>query len=206
VRLDAVWGRITVDRPGGSGDALCSDRVSASAEPAVRTSLLLVLLVLSLALVSGCGCGNEDSCADGSVKGQCGLSGRCVECSSDDHCPSRGRSSKRYLRTTTRMAACSETPDCPEPLICHEQDCVYPEHCTINGECAVDCSPPIMYACKQTEICMESRCVPKCQSDWDCLDGAGTCLGQGYCVFERCEPGGTCPNGSEPVEGTLACH
>jgi len=139
-------------------------------------------------------------CGD-DVEGQCGLIGQCVECNTHSDCPG----GEHIIRQIDGGASiCTTDSDCPENLLCHDGICILVEFCSIHGECRSKCNE-FGEACGSGEACVGHQCLPVCQTDSDCLDGAGTCHQDGHCVFERCSEEGICPTGFEPVEGKLVC-
>jgi hypothetical protein len=136
------------------------------------------------------------ACKEGLVHGRCGLAGRCVECASGGIC---------YPATSGILRRiCATHDDCAPGLLCVDGVCMQGGFCTIQGECRPSCEPE-WEDCPPGEICVGHWCVPECRTDQDCLGGVGTCQEENYCTFEWCQ-GGSCPEGWEPVEGTLACR
>jgi hypothetical protein len=82
--------------------------------------------------------------------------------------------------------------------------------CSLRGRCQELPQCRHDYYCESGETCLGGVCVISCTVDADCYSGAGICLQEGYCFFERCNRDGICPDGWEPgtadsVPDTLAC-
>jgi hypothetical protein len=165
---------------------------------------LIQFCILSIGCLSGAGCSGEKPC-DG-FDGKCGLAGQCISCISDEYCPGNASVPRSYgIRSQ-----CDLDTDCVEGLVCDimEHICVTPTFCSLYGECLSypQCGPDTSRECDAGEVCVDGKCKLSCDTDQDCLDGAGACHADGYCTFEVCSPGGTCPAGTVPVEGTLVCR
>lgn len=165
------------------------------------------LLVLQLLFQVSCSYDKEDpdSC-EGKVEGTCGLAGQCVECvfSRDCDYPKAGILLSSYdLRDSP---ICRYNFDCPDDMYCIDYMCVIRRFCSMRGECRRFCPPSGTNECNADEVCIDSICHLACQTDQDCLEGAGTCRSEGYCYFEKCLPRGTCPENWGPIDGTLVCR
>ncbi len=150
-------------------------------------------------LFTACG---DDECPDGR-KGACGLAKSCVKCLTDADCLG-GRLAQGL---SARDSVCVYDSDCPFPGACLDGLCVMPAVCSLEGECVqVDpCHAEPGDPCGDRGVCSEGWCQDTCASDQDCQAGLGTCLPIGACSYQRCGADGTCPAGTEPVAGSLAC-
>jgi hypothetical protein len=163
------------------------------------------LLVLQLLLQTSCSYEKEDPC-EGKVEGTCGLTGQCVECvfSKDCDYPKAGILMSNYNLRDSPI--CEYNSDCPDDRYCIDYMCVIRRFCSIRGECRRFCPPTGTNECNADEVCVDSICLLACQTDQDCLEGAGTCQPEGYCFFKMCLPRGTCSANWDPIEGTLICR
>ena len=226
-------------------------------------------------------CRFDGDCHDrGMILGACGLNGMCVECFSDEHCPSgicksdgnciepecfsNAECQNGASCVESRCAIpCLSDVDCGEDIICDsnskhcrhvrcdisascenwgwqsvsgslnchydpcpgsslvpgvcglermciqcitDENCGAGEYCALYGECLdyPNCDPDAHRYCFSGETCVDGRCHLSCENDDDCLWGAGICMPEGYCYFERCSPEGTCPAGWAPGDGSSA--
>ena len=156
-------------------------------------------------------CGSTETC-EGSP-GAC----RVVRCDEEGKCP------KEKWQPVPGSLAC-QFDLCPQdslvPGVCAFQDrcvecvsggdCQPGMFCSLRGRCYELPQCRRDYNCEYGETCLGGVCVIPCTVDADCYSGAGICLQEGYCFFERCASDGTCPDGWEPgkadsVPDTLAC-
>jgi len=96
---------------------------------------------------------------------------------------------------------CERTSDCPEPLICNEEECI--------NECAEDRDCPLGARCVEQDgsracielaeercvydsscpfplICADGQCVTECRDDGDCPFPEQSCLAHPTCQGEPC--------------------
>ena len=152
---------------------------------------------------SGADTGGDPVGCGSFLEGRCGLEGQCIECITHLHCPG----GTRVTRTADAgYLQCMTDEDCPFGYLCSDGVCMLAQYCSIYGECEPQCDPSVGLDCGDREMCVDWVCLPMCQGNQDCLDGAGTCMRRGYCEFQRCTDEGMCPDGTRPVAGTLVCE
>jgi len=85
---------------------------------------------------------------------------------------------------------CNGDLDCREGLLCSDQGtCQAP--CAGHSDCPAD------------SFCEEEVCRLKCTSDWQCRPDA---ICKDGCWQARCGLDGACPQGWEPIQGSIACR
>jgi hypothetical protein len=168
-----------------------------------NTVTIASLLVFHVFLFPGCAEYIPSPPCPGGVPGKCGLEGVCVECNTSDDCMNLHYGP---YRSDDDPPMCETNSDCTMGNACYKGICVKELVCSVYGTCGSVCGEPWMDECPQEEVCVYGWCEIPCQTDDDCFDGAGTCTPADYCGFKYCSPDGTCPDGMEPVKGTLACR
>lgn len=84
-----------------------------------------------------------------------------------------------------------------------DADCKKREVCSEFGRCEPSCVGTDM--CEEDELCRDGLCRPECELHMDCPPGM-LCEDHRYCYRHRVSGEGRCPDGWEPVEGSLACR
>lgn len=105
---------------------------------------------------------------------------------------------------------CGARTQCVECL--DDTDCEDDQLCTFFGSCRQlpACGPDTNKVCANYEVCVGDICYIACEDDFDCQYGAGVCLPERHCYFERCSRTGECPVGWVPgtdatAPGSLIC-
>ena len=160
--------------------------------------------------VSDDDCNTNEICDDST--GHCSV----VRCDEDGMCPmwrwkpvpgTLGCQYDPCPRGSVIPGVCAFDKWCVECIV--DGDCDDGQFCSLGARCLE--YPQCEVTCRNTtEICIDGKCQISCESDVDCLSGAGVCQVEGYCFFVRCNPDGTCPDGwalgtMETVPETLAC-
>ena len=113
-------------------------------------------------------------------------------CSDDDPC------SKGFI-----IGACGLDGECVE-CVTHD-DCVdRGMSCGLDGACGYHIPCADDQDCPGEMVCSNGLCWPSCNNDEDCQEGK-RCDGRA-CYSLRCTSEGTCPEGWEPIEGSLECR
>lgn len=162
---------------------------------------LASLLIISL-VPSSCSDDDGGGRCGWLIEGRCGMLGRCVQCNTDEDC----MPDLALYSYGTRESRCTTNSDCQVGSLCINHNCVHGSYCTIYGECLDFCPPTGSLECPDGTTCVKSRCLQACRSDYDCLEGIGTCLPEGYCKFIWCSEGLNCESGYEGVPKTLVCR
>lgn len=84
-----------------------------------------------------------------------------------------------------------------------DADCNKREVCSERGRCTASCIGTEL--CGEDECLRDGRCHPPCELHMDCPAGM-LCMDHRYCYRRRCSQEGFCPDGWEPIEGSLACR
>ena len=161
--------------------------------------ILPILALGCVFLTAACG---EEACP-GMKTGVAGLEGKCIACVVDADCAG----SRLVQGLSTRESLCQTDTDCPYPGACIDSQCIMPAICSLTGRCdmVIPCDGEPGDPCGDDGVCGQGWCQDACSADQDCEAGLGTCLPIGVCSYLRCDERGECPQGTAPVEGTLAC-
>lgn len=100
-----------------------------------------------------------------------------------------------------REGVCGMEGRCVECIA--DADCREREVCSERGRCEPYCGS--MKPCRDDEFCKDGLCHPRCNIHMDCPSGM-MCRDNRYCYRRRCSEEGICPDGWEPLEGSLACR
>lgn len=205
--------------------------VSSSGAVLLRSiSWVGLLLVLFVFMLFGCGGGEQqiqaavsgcEQCGDGHcLPNTNGLTGKCVECLTKDHCTDGEQCGRQYKcvcvydtacpmntkcdTASGKCVACRVSADCqdPEKKICHEQNCVpcikgQKRACMIDG--VTSCGPGIQVctAANQWGPCED---LVFCSTNEECVEKK--C--QPICPKSACKPGETtCTSGTGVLPGAL---
>lgn len=100
-----------------------------------------------------------------------------------------------------REGVCGMEGRCVECIT--DEDCQLREVCSERGRCEPLCGGD--NPCGEDECQMDGLCHPTCDLHMDCPPGM-LCKDHRYCYRRRCTQEGHCPDGWEPIEGSLACR